>query len=342
MPSAFLVAHRQMARYVAHYDPARLPPAHHSALHPIITKGTLLSHNIVMRTAIHLHVSVALMATAISAATVAALAQTFEVASIKLNKERRGPLTSLEAMVYRGHTGVMPNGRFRLTAAPTRALIQLAYGVRDFQVLGEPAWVNDDRYDIDAKADGVTIYEQMQPMLQSLLADRFQLTIRRETRTAQVYEMVPARGGLKITPTPPGGCDDWRSPSGPPPVFGGPLTECDGDRRRILTTPPDRVDRIEAVAVRMSKLVDFVIDDVARAVIDRTGFDQPFNFVLEYTPNVAASDYLGPQTLRDPAVSASGVPIATALQEQLGIQLRSTHGPVDTIVIERIARPSEN
>ena len=188
---------------------------------------------------------------------------------------------------------VMPGGRFRLTAVPTRTLIQLAYGVREFQIVGEPSWVNEERYDVEARAEGITSFNQMRPMLQALLADRFKLAVRRDTRTGRVYELVPARGGLKITPTPPGGCFDPRSPSGPPPVFGRPLTQCDGWGRRILTPPPDRQDRIEAVAVRMATLVDFVIGDVSRPVVDKTGFEQPFNFVLEFTPNVAVSDYAG-------------------------------------------------
>jgi uncharacterized protein (TIGR03435 family) len=125
-------------------------------------------------------------------------------------------------------------------------------------------------------------------------------------------------------------------------VFGGPLIQCDGWRRRILTLPPDRQDRIEAVAVRLPTLVDFVIDDVSRLVVDKTGFDQPFNFVLEFTPNVAASDYRGPSTLSDAGSSAAPVSISTALQEQLGIQLRSAEAPIETIVIDRIERPSEN
>ena len=282
------------------------------------------------------------IAAAIAALTVATGAQTFEVASIKLNKERRGPLTSLEAFIYEGPMAVMPGGRFRLTAVPTRTLIQLAYGVREFQLAGEPSWVDDDRYDVDAKAEGITSFDQMRPMLQALLADRFKLAVRRETRTGRVYELVPARGGLKITPTPPGGCYDPRSPSGPPPVFGGPLIQCDGWRRRILTPPPDRQDRIEAVAVRMATLVDLVIDAVARPVVDKTGFEQPFNFVLEFTPNVAASDYRGPSTLRDAGPSAAPVSISTALQEQLGLQLRSAEAPIETIVIDRVERPSEN
>jgi uncharacterized protein (TIGR03435 family) len=287
---------------------------------------------------------VTLTSVAVAAMTVAAAAQTFEVASIKLNTARRGPMTSMEAM-FQGlpATVIMPNNRLRLTAVTPRALIQLAYDLRAFQVVGGPSWMNDDRYDVDAKAPEGTVTDQrMRAMLQALLANRFQLRVRPETRTTRVYEMMPARGGLKITATLPGGCYDPRSPSGPAPVLGGPLVQCDGVRRRILTAPPDRVDRIEAVAVRMSRLVDFVTTDVARMVIDKTGFEQPFSFVLDFAPNVALSDYLGPSTLRDPAASAAAVPISTALQEQLGIQLRSADGPTDVIVIEQLERPSEN
>jgi uncharacterized protein (TIGR03435 family) len=288
--------------------------------------------------------SLTLTAAAIAALAVATAAQTFEVASIKLNKERRGPSTSIEAMFFQGLTGVVPNGRLRMTAVTARALIRVAYNVREFQVVGGPSWADDDRYEIDAKVPAGTSYEQMRPMLQALLADRFQLTVRREMHTSRVYEMVPARGGLKITAATPGACYDPRnpSPSAAAPVLGGPLIQCDGVRRRILSAPPERVDRIEAVAVRMSRLVDFVTSDVSRIVIDKTGFEQPFNFVLDFAPNVGASDYLGPPTLRDPAASAAAVPISTALQEQFGIQLRSAEAPVETIVIDRIERPSEN
>ena len=113
----------------------------------------------------------ALIAAAIAALTVATVAQTFAVASIKLNKQRRGPLTSLETFIYEGPMAVMPGGRFRLTAVPTRTLIQLAYGVRQFQIAGEPSWVDDERYDVDAKAEGSTSFDQMRPMLQALLAE---------------------------------------------------------------------------------------------------------------------------------------------------------------------------
>ena len=117
---------------------------------------------------------------AIAAVTIATVAQTFEVASIKLNKARRGPLTSFEAPVFELPMAVMPGGRFRLRLVPTRTLIQLAYGVRNFQITGEPSWVNDERYDVDAKAEGTTSSDQIRLMLQALLADRFRLAVRRQ------------------------------------------------------------------------------------------------------------------------------------------------------------------
>src|SRR5215211_4852465 len=126
--------------------------------------------------------SLTLTVAAIAAVTIATVAQTFDVASIKLNTARRGPLTSFETAFYEGPMAVEPGGRFRLTAVPTRTLIQLAYGVREFQITSEPSWVNDERYDVDARAEGITSADRMRLMLQALLADRFTLAVRRETR----------------------------------------------------------------------------------------------------------------------------------------------------------------
>src|SRR5687767_15159741 len=131
---------------------------------------------------------------AIAAVTIATVAQTFEAASIKLNKARRGPLTSLEAPVLELPMAAMPGGRFRLRLVPTCTLFQLSYGVRAFQITGEPSWVNDERYDVDTTAEGTTSSGQIRLMLQALLADRFRLAVRRETRAGRVYDLVPARG----------------------------------------------------------------------------------------------------------------------------------------------------
>ena len=101
----------------------------------IAGRGSLRPSSLVMSAATTTRsASLTLTVAAIAAVTIATVAQTFEVASIKLNKARRGPLTSLEAAFYEGPMAVKPGGRFRLTAVPTRTLIQLAYGVREFQI----------------------------------------------------------------------------------------------------------------------------------------------------------------------------------------------------------------
>ena len=84
--------------------------------------------------------------------------------------------------------------------------MQNAYTVQPFQIVGGPAWIDSERYAIEAKADGNASRAQMFLMLQSLLEDRFQLKIHRETRELPVYALVPARGGLKLPPPKEGSC----------------------------------------------------------------------------------------------------------------------------------------
>ena len=78
------------------------------------------------------------------------------------------------------------DGRFEVVGVPLTALIQMAYNVKDFQLSGVPSWARSDRYDVYAKAMGNATFEQMQPMLQSLLAERFKLTLHREIRELPV------------------------------------------------------------------------------------------------------------------------------------------------------------
>jgi uncharacterized protein (TIGR03435 family) len=221
------------------------------------------------------------------------------------------------------------NGRFRTVGMHLRLLIQLAYDVKHFQVVGGPSWVGSDRYAIEAKAADTATPDQLRAMLQSLLADRFKLTLRRETRQAPVYELVVA-SDLKIAPMKEGECITPKSPV--PMDLARPVYFCGGMRRKVVTMPPDRADRIEAGGISMSDLVEIVSEDLGRIVVDKTGFSAPFNLLLDFAP------------LRDrePGPSSSAPTISTALREQLGLQLRSTTGPVEVLVIEDVARPSPN
>lgn len=95
----------------------------------------------------------------------------------------------------------------RLTAnASLRLLMQNAYTVQPFQIVGGPGWINSERYAIEAKAAGNAGRAQMFLMLQSLLEDRFQLKIHRETRELPVYNLVTAKSGLKLPPPKEGAC----------------------------------------------------------------------------------------------------------------------------------------
>jgi uncharacterized protein (TIGR03435 family) len=162
------------------------------------------------------------------------LSTEFEVASIKLNTSSGlPPLNVVSRMGMRFVASAAKDGRYTLQgglATTLSALIQAAYDVKDFQILEAPSWVDSARYDVDARAPGATTFEQMRPMLQSLLADRFRLAFRRETRQLPVYELVAARNGLKITAMKEGECVP---PEQAKPF--APLNICGGSRRQIVS-----------------------------------------------------------------------------------------------------------
>jgi uncharacterized protein (TIGR03435 family) len=280
---------------------------------------------------------VALVTSAIAQnATPSVSATEFDVASIKPNNSSNlPPLNPVVLMVLRNGAIFTRNGRYSMqgiNATTPSVLIQAAYNVRDFQILEAPGWISSDRYDVDARTAEGTTFEQMRPMLQSLLADRFKLVLRRETRQLPVYELLPARDGLKIVPTGEGTCVPREKA-----VLFGPLM-CGGMRRQAANPALERKDAIEAAGVPMSTLIDFLSTESGRIVIDKSGFADVFNFRLEF-----ASTLPGGFTGDAPAPSApAGVSIFTAIEEQLGLRLRSTTGPVDVLVIDRVERPSPN
>ena len=112
----------------------------------------------------------------------------FEVASIKpSNSADRRPLFDLQ-----------PGGRLTVANFTVKRLIQFAYDIKQFQIAGGPGWTESDRFDIAAKADGPTKPNQLQLMLQSLLAERFELVIGRDTKEMPVYALVVAKNGPKF------------------------------------------------------------------------------------------------------------------------------------------------
>jgi uncharacterized protein (TIGR03435 family) len=235
---------------------------------------------------------------------------TFEAASVKPN--RSGSPASL----------VRPSpGRFEAENQTLEHLVMLAYDVKDFQVSGGPGWIRSERYDIDARAKGNPSREEMLPMLQALLADRFHLMLRREMKQLPVYELAVAKTGFKAQPV---DCFtlDPNSRTAPPQgqaVCGG-MGWGKGS--------------IDSAATNSAFLTAALATILGRTVIDKTGVTGWFAVHLKFVP---------PNLGSDDASADTGLPsVFTALQEQVGLKLDSARGPVEVLTVESVDKPSGN
>ena len=238
-----------------------------------------------------------------------------------------------------------PTGQFDVINTPAATLVQAAYQLQDDQVQGMPAWARNTRYDMSARLDP-EIAKASQPdglpptwalALRALLKDRFQLTFHREIAQRPVYALMLARSDGKV------------GPSMRPAEF-----DCDALKERAVAAaraggpspyPPTTDTRI-ACGVRYgrgrflqggSSFAEFraiLSRVVGRPVLDRTGLNGKWDFLLTYTPQ---------DRLRAGEFPPADTPdLFTALREQLGLKLESTTGPVEMFVVDRIEPPSEN
>jgi uncharacterized protein (TIGR03435 family) len=228
-------------------------------------------------------------------------AQSFEVASIRLHKE---PVRRI---------GIDLSGpRFTAEAFSLDNLITYAFDLEDYQVTGVPGWgvssTNSDRYDITAKAegDGTLSREQAKKMLQSLLAERFQLKFHHESKELPVYALVVAKGGPKFKESPP-------------------------DAKSMLTMGGS--NGIEMVVTKggMAQLARQFSNHngVNRVVVDKTGLTGTYDYKLKWT-------------LERGAVDGDSASVDIALQEQLGLKLEAAKAPFKTLVVDHAEKPSEN
>lgn len=248
----------------------------------------------------------------------------FEVASIKPKGAGEGPVRVMFA----------PDA-FTANGVTAKFLIGFAYNLKDFQISGGPGWIDSEKYDINAKLDEATIealkkltpdqaVEQRRLMLQGLLAERFNLKVSQSSKELPIYALVVAKNGPKLSPA-----ADSPSSSGP----GG------GPKSMIRLAPGE----FTATGITISNLIDRLSREVDRKVVDKTGLTGRYDFTLRWTPDrpvpVTSGADGGPAP---PPPDSSGPSIFTALQEQLGLKLESQKGPVGTLVIESIEKPSEN
>src|SRR5262249_31296153 len=261
----------------------------------------------------------------------------FETASVKANLE---PMPT-------GTTGsVVPfPGRLVTRAALLRFVIQQAYEVRRDQVVGGPDWMDTARYDIVAKADGDTTFPQLFLMLQSLLEDRFRLKVHRETRQLPVYELTVAKGGSKLQQPKPGGCFalPLNGPPIPPPPGPGAAPPCG----RVFVGMFNGRANLEGGNVPVSELVRVLSNMLGRTVTDKTGISGSYDIHLPFAPDAALQGLPGVGAPGGPALPvsadpAAGATIFTAIQEELGLRLESTKGPVQVLIIDHAEKPDAN
>lgn len=267
-------------------------------------------------------------------------APAFEVASVKPNKSGT-PFIQL---------GGGP-GQFNATNVPLRLLIQNAYQVQPFRLIGGPGWIGEDRFDIRAKPpEGFTPDPgRMQLMLRALLADRFKLAVHTETREMPIYNLVLARSDGKLGPKlEPSKVDctamfagrGRAAGAGPPP---GPPPAPPAPGQRPECGAFFRPGGIAAGGLPISQLTQMLAQQAGRIIVDKTGLTGSYAFTLDYTPDQMPQFPGGappPGAPPLPPIDPNGPSLFTALQEQLGLKLDADKGPVEVIVIDHVEQPT--
>jgi uncharacterized protein (TIGR03435 family) len=230
----------------------------------------------------------------------------FEVASVKPNK------TGLRG----GQLNTDP-GRLTITNVSLRTCIKAAFGLQNYQLSGGTASIEDELYDIDAKAGGSVGDDQLMLMLRRLLADRFKLKFHRESKEMQGYALVVAKNGPKLHEVEPAG-KGWSR---------------------------NRVGGIDGQEVSLARLAEILAGRLGHPVVERTGIKGVFDLKLSWAPDSATVGNTA-ENKEAPAVDSmsdpSGPSIFSALQEQLGLRLEARKVPAEIIVIDHLERPSEN
>lgn len=241
----------------------------------------------------------------------------FEVASIKPHpiKEgfvRRAQSSTLQCPPF--HCGISGN-RFSEEMASLTDLIMDAYSVRRYQIGNLPEWGDSghDVYDIVATAEGVPTMAQARAMLQTLLADRFQLKLHRQTKELPVFALVVAKNGPKLKP-----CADG--------------------------SEPDEVSTFHRSWERIGELLSM---NAGRPVIDKTGLDgiyctsdgqDPAMVVMTEIGNASRKAGGGEGRTASPDESS----LFSAVERKLGLKLEAQKAPVEILVIDHVERAAGN
>jgi uncharacterized protein (TIGR03435 family) len=228
----------------------------------------------------------------------------FDVASVKLSQTPAGRgLASLREDINTS-PGSLTMRNVSLTAA-----IRWAYRLNPYQVSG-PDWLDNERFDISAKAATGVSESELRLMVQGLLADRFKLTFHRQTKELSGYALVKGKGDIKLHPV-EGEAGGEGSMTGSALMF-------------------------EGHQMPMSRLADILSSALKVPVLDATGLDGHYDFKLDMRP------YISVRQPGDPPLDLAGIAIA-ALQSELGLKLESRKANLEMLVVEHAEKtPTEN
>jgi uncharacterized protein (TIGR03435 family) len=274
----------------------------------------------------------------------------FDVSTIYLSQD-----TSLGGVL-----GFLTDDSYRARNMTMKSVIRDAYGLwggQDEKVFGGPKWLDTDRYYITAKMDGPVVdrMKKLGPdqrkliqnqMVQALLADRLKLAIHREARELPVYTLTIAKDGLKLHEAKPGDAYVNALPyadkfaGGNEPAGKIFLVSGGGPGGNTMT--------IYGFGASMPALAKQLTVMAGQTVQDKTGLTGSYDFTIKYwfvmRTAPTSSEGGGPdgQSVPVAAEPAGGPGLVAAIQQQLGLKMESTKGPVEVVVIDHIERPSGN
>lgn len=245
----------------------------------------------------------------------------FEVASIRPSDPNP------DSPIWVGMTA--DRGMVYYTNLTLRDCIRAAYRVRDFQIQG-PEWMTRERFQITAKLPAGASLEQIPEMMQALLADRFQLSFRRDRKDRPVYVLVVGKAGLKLKPA-------EMKPDDQSPTALGP----DGKPRppMMLKLAPSGIELI-APSASLPNFVEQISRFTARPVVDLTGIEGQYQFDLIFAPETAPTGILG--LTGTPRFAEPGPSVFDAVR-QYGLRMEARKSPIEMLTVTHIEqKPTEN
>jgi uncharacterized protein (TIGR03435 family) len=232
----------------------------------------------------------------------------FEVATIKPSD----PSRLAKGITIRGSDVITTN-------TTLGDLIMIAYGLHPKQIVGAPSWFESEKFDITGRPDtpGQPNVERIKMMMQKLLADRFQLKFHRDKKELSVYAVMVAKGGPKFS-------------------------KSERDPNRLPGLSFRGLGNLNVTNATMEQLANVLSSVLDKPVLDQTGLPEKYDLVLKWAPDQGQFLGFGGPPLPPPDPGDTLPDLFAAIQQQLGLKLSSTKASADVIVIDNVAKPSEN